>query len=515
MPNREMSVQRESPRDEGSQGAWVASCGIPPPLVGFLHQALVIVLEQGRPRQALERLLARACGLVAPRIHLTGEPLALGYDRALVPGGSEALRVTCGVGQGSADRAGAAVGLLLAFEPLLREAEQRAETRCALAVMKPTQGDLLGVSPVMRDLHDRIDRAARKSFIVMVQGESGSGKELVARRVHALSNRRGGPFIPLNCAAIVESLLEAELFGIEERTATGVRGRRGKFEQADGGTLFLDEVSDLSSAAQAKLLRVIQDSTIERVGGHGSRRVDVRIVVASNRPLEPLCRSGEFRWDLFYRLNAIEIVVPPLRARRDDIPFLVEAILDRTADGQPFRLSVEAMEALMVHDWPGNVRELERVIERAITLARSPVIRLDDLPAAVTGRYHEAFRPDESADESMRAWGSRYARYVLGRTGGNKREACRILNISYHTLCAYLAYDGRRSSGVSISDAARQDDPVGRSATGPVASGDAYRLAPGSAPDVVHDRPGSGLDTGGSRNYPSKLVSGSSSRSIE
>ena len=164
------------------------------------------------------------------------------------------------------------------------------------------------------------------------------------------------------------------MFGIEERTATGVRGRRGKFEQADGGTLFLDEVSDLSSSAQAKLLRVIQDPTVERVGGHGSRRVDVRIVVATNvrsRRSAEVASSGR---DLFYRLNAIEIAVPPLRARRDDIPYLVEAILQRSSDGQPYRLSVEAMEALMVYEWPGNVRELERVIERAITLAQSHVI---------------------------------------------------------------------------------------------------------------------------------------------
>jgi transcriptional regulator with PAS, ATPase and Fis domain len=337
-----------------------------------------------------------------------------------------------------------AVSLLLALEPILRDVERRVDTRYVLRAMGADQGDLLGRSTVMRELHERIVRAARKNFIVLVQGESGSGKELVARRVHALSSRREGPFVPLNCAAIVESLLEAELFGIEERTATGVRGRRGKFEQADGGTLFLDEVSDLSSSAQAKLLRVIQEPSVERVGGHGSRRVDVRIVVATNRPLETLCKNGEFRWDLFYRLNAIEITVPPLRARRDDIPILVEAILQRSADGQPYRLSIEAMEALMVHEWPGNVRELERVIERAITLALSHVIQVDDLPDAVTGRYRDAFLPDESGDDTMRAWGSRYARYVLRRANGNKREACRVLDISYHTLCAYLGYKGPR-----------------------------------------------------------------------
>ena len=366
------------------------------------------------------------------------------------------MRLTATGGPDELAAAGPAVGVLQALEPLLRDLERKADTRHVLRAMSLDQGDLVGTTPVMRQLHERIARAAGKNFIVLIQGESGSGKELVARRVHALSDRADGPFVPLNCAAIVESLLEAELFGIEERTATGVRGRRGKFELADRGTLFLDEVSDLSSSAQAKLLRVIQDPTVERVGGHGSRRVDVRIVVATNRPLEALSRSGEFRRDLFYRLNAIEIAVPPLRARRDDIPYLVEAILQRSSGGQPYRLSGNAMEALMVYEWPGNVRELERVIERAITLAQSHVIDVPDLPEVVTGRYREAFVPSDCGDDSMRAWGSRYARYILRQAGGNKREACRVLGISYHTLRAFLAYTGprrdlRRGRGTALS----------------------------------------------------------------
>jgi two-component system, NtrC family, response regulator HydG len=336
------------------------------------------------------------------------------------------------------------VALLHALVPLLRDAERTAGTRSVLQDVDASHGGLLGITPVMRQLHDRIARAARKSFTVLIQGESGAGKELVARQVHALSPRASGPFVPINCAAIVESLLEAELFGIEERTATGVRGRRGRFEQADGGTLFLDEVSDLSASAQAKLLRIIQDPTVERVGGHGSRRVDVRIVAATNRPLQTLCKSGEFRRDLFYRLNAIEIDVPPLRARRDDIPHLCEVILRRSSDGQPYRIAPTALEALMVYEWPGNVRELERVIERAITLAGGDAIQIDDLPGDVTGRYREAFSTVDEHDDTMRAWGSRHARMVLRRTNGNKREACRILDISYHTLQAYLTYKGAR-----------------------------------------------------------------------
>jgi len=468
---------------------------VAPSLVVFLHQAIVVLRAEAQAREGLERLLAQACGLESPAIHLAGEPLDLAPGRCVVPGGGEGLRVTAGGGGGGAADVAAAVSLLLALEPILRDVERKVDTRYVLRAMSADQGDLLGGSSVMRQLHDRIARAARKNFIVLVQGESGSGKELVARRVHALSTRRDGPFVPLNCAAIVESLLEAELFGIEERTATGVRGRRGKFEQADGGTLFLDEVSDLSSSAQAKLLRVIQEPTVERVGGHGSRRVDVRIVVATNRPLEALCTSGEFRWDLFYRLNAIEIAVPPLRARRDDIPMLVEAILQRSADGQPYRLSVEAMEALMVHEWPGNVRELERVIERAITLAHSHVIQVDDLPDAVTGRYRDAFLPDESGDDTMRAWGSRYARYVLGRANGNKREACRVLDISYHTLCAYLGYKGPRNGRprrVGTPRAVRAV-PVPAGAAGSTPH-DAYRPQVLRVASLVHDGPAPPLD---------------------
>ena len=186
-------------------------------------------------------------------------------------------------------------------------------------------------------MRDRIERLAGTDFTVMLEGESGVGKELVARQIHDLSRRRNGPFVAINCAALVETLLEAELFGIEERTATGVRGRRGKFEHADGGTLFLDEVSDLSLSAQAKLLRVIQDLAVERVGGNGTRRVDIRIVAATNRRLATMVERQLFRSDLFYRLSGIDIRVPALRERRDDILELAQYFIDRHRNGRPSR----------------------------------------------------------------------------------------------------------------------------------------------------------------------------------
>jgi transcriptional regulator with PAS, ATPase and Fis domain len=281
---------------------------------------------------------------------------------------------------------------------------------------------------------------AATDFTVLVEGESGTGKELVARQIHDLSHRRKGPFIPVNCAAIVETLLEAELFGIEDRTATGVRGRRGKFEHADGGTLFLDEVSDLSAAAQAKLLRTIQDLAVERVGGFGARRVNTRIIVATNRPLSDLVEIGRFRPDLYYRLSGVEIHVPPLRERTTDILELAKYFLDRHRRTRPLQLSAASGDALLAYTWPGNVRELERVIERAVALATGDALQLDDLPPTLLDGYADALLPSVQQHDTMRAWGSRYARLVLERCGNNKRRACRELGISYHTLQAYLRF---------------------------------------------------------------------------
>ena len=302
---------------------------------------------------------------------------------------------------------------------------------------------LIGSSDVMQMLRGRVERVALTDFTVLIEGESGTGKELVARQLHEVSRRRTGPFVAVNCAALVETLLEAELFGIEERTATGVRGRRGKFEHADGGTLFLDEISDLSLSAQAKLLRAIQDVAVERVGSTGSRRVNTRIVAATNRPLSDMVSKGLFRTDLYYRLGGVEIHVPPLRARRDDISELAIYFLTRHRNTRDLSLSEAAVDALRLYAWPGNVRELERFIERAVALTESNQIELDDLPPQLRGDYVEILGPSFAAGESLRAWGSRYARLVYERCGRNKRRACRHLDISYHTLQAYLRYSRR------------------------------------------------------------------------
>lgn len=300
---------------------------------------------------------------------------------------------------------------------------------------------LIGTSAVMHALRERIERVATTDFTVLIEGESGTGKELVARQIHAMSRRHHGPFVAINCAALVETLIEAELFGIEERTATGVRGRRGKFEHAHGGTLFLDEVSELSLAAQAKLLRAIQDLTVERVGGTGGRRVDTRIVAATNRPLGMLVERGLFRSDLFYRLGGVEVRVPPLRSRKEDIVELASYFLSSHGTRSARKtMSPAAVDTLIAYDWPGNVRELERMIEGALATCDTYEIGLDDLPIALRGTYGEVLMPSVQVSDTIRAWGSRYARLVYEKCGRNKRRACALLDISYHTLNAYLEY---------------------------------------------------------------------------
>jgi transcriptional regulator with PAS, ATPase and Fis domain len=334
---------------------------------------------------------------------------------------------------------------------------------------------LMGQSELMTELRARIVRFAATSFTVLVEGESGAGKELVARELHARSPRHRGPFVALNCAAIVETLVETELFGIEDRTATGVRGRQGKFELADEGTLFLDEVADLSPTAQAKLLRVLQDMSVERVGGQTPRRVDVRIVAATNRSLKALVQANLFRADLFYRLAGVELYVPPLRARREDIPLLVTHFL-RVYGHAEDAFTPSATEALMTHDWPGNVRQLARVLERAVALATGPMITVADLPGEITREYRDLLYDMPERDDSLRAWSSRYVRLVLERTHGNKRRACDVLGISYHTLQSHLDYDGR-TRRLHGQTAAVVSLPGGRLSAAPGLSPDPVRLA--------------------------------------
>jgi two-component system, NtrC family, response regulator AtoC len=298
---------------------------------------------------------------------------------------------------------------------------------------------LIGSSPAMLEVYKLVARVAPGRSTVLLEGESGTGKELVARAIHANSPRRDRPFVPVNCAALTETLLESELFGHEKGAFTGaVAAKRGLFEAADQGTLFLDEIGDIGTALQVKLLRVIQEQEVRHVGGTASVKVDVRIVAATNRDLAQMVRDGRFREDLFYRLNVVRIVLPPLRERREDIPMLAHHFLQKvsSSNGQPIRGFVpDTMALLERYRWPGNVRELENVIERTASLAPGPLIMPDDLPETV--RKAEAAQSPAGGDESLLSMDEvekRHLNRVLRETGGNKVRAAKILGIDRRTL---------------------------------------------------------------------------------
>ncbi len=258
---------------------------------------------------------------------------------------------------------------------------------------RATSEPIVGASRAMQDVFKRIGRVAQSDATVLIVGESGTGKELVAHAIHMYSARASGPFVAVNCAAVPEPLLEAELFGFEKGAFTSAVAQRiGRFEAAAGGTLFLDEVADISTAMQAKLLRVLQERTVERLGGNKTIRIDTRIVAASNRHPGREVAAGRFREDLFYRLSVVEIALPPLRERRDDIPMLVASILRRAAarDGRTVSITTQALDVLRERTWHGNVRELENALERGLVLSSGTI-----------GAEH--VRADDSVDDARRS----------------------------------------------------------------------------------------------------------------
>jgi transcriptional regulator with PAS, ATPase and Fis domain len=410
-----------------------------------LLAAVTSMRDTRAPRERLEEelravLQARAVIVREESAHAPAPPDAVCFDVPSAPGEPRArIEIVFETTRGLDDWTCQVVEAGAQLAAMILELE-RAGSRLIASVRRQADGagPLIGSSDAIRRVRERIERVAATDFTVLIEGESGSGKELVARQIHELSRRRRGPFVAVNCAAIVETLLEAELFGIEERTASGVRGRRGKFEHAHEGTLFLDEVSDLSPAAQAKLLRAIQDLSVERVGACGARRIDTRIVVATNKPLAGLVADGRFRMDLYYRLHGVDVQVPPLRDRREDIVELAQYFLERHRGMRVLQLSAAAVDALLAYQWPGNVRELQRVMERAVALAGSDRLEVDDLPPALLSGYEDIILPSIRRRDTLRDWAARYARLVLERCHNNKRRACRELGISYHTLQAHL-----------------------------------------------------------------------------
>ncbi len=294
-------------------------------------------------------------------------------------------------------------------------------------------------SEKMEEVINLAGRTAASRASVLLRGESGTGKEIIARGIHFNSSRKNKSFIPINVAAIPDNLIESEFFGHEKGAFTGAdKQRRGRFEQADQGTLFIDEIGDIPVSSQVKLLRVLQEQSFQRVGGTEEIEVDVRIIAATNQNLEEMIRKGQFREDLFYRLNVVPIYIPPLRERREDIPLLADHFLRKyrsQEDKEIKSISKEVMDILMKYDYPGNVRELENIMQRSVIMARTDMITLDDLPPHITQLESEVVRTESSSlPEQVKALEINMIRHALQESGGNQSQAARFLEITERNL---------------------------------------------------------------------------------
>ena len=338
------------------------------------------------------------------------------------------------------------------IEEVLALVRRATEPQNAPAEAKETEPDfsasgIIGHSPQIVRVYKLIARAARTKSTVLIEGETGTGKELAARAIHQNSERANQSFIAVNCSALMETLLESELFGYTKGSFTGAAtDRAGLFESADGGTIFLDEIGTASLSLQASLLRVLQEQEIRRVGATDARKIDVRVIAASNQNLENLVKSGEFRADLFYRLSVLTIPIPPLRERgREDLELLARHLLKKHAGDSPPKISEEAIEILSRYEWAGNVRELENAVEYAIAVCSGDVIAAGDLPERITANAAVAAKqfspaPISLADDrpTIEELTRRYVGIVLAENAGNKTRAAEILGINRRTLYRYL-----------------------------------------------------------------------------
>jgi two-component system, NtrC family, response regulator AtoC len=305
--------------------------------------------------------------------------------------------------------------------------------------------NVVGRTHQMFQVYKTIAKVADTKSTVLLYGERGTGKELIARSIHYNSLRSSRPFIPVDCASLVETLMESELFGHVRGAFTGAHAaKKGLFEEADGGTIFFDEVSQLSLSMQAKLLRFLQEHEIKRLGGIESTKVDVRIIAATNQPLEPLVKEGKFREDLFDRLNVVTLILPPLRERKEDIPLLANHFLQRFSEENHkniSHISPEVLDVLVGYSWPGNVRELEHTIERAVIFSIHPIILPEDLPRKILDEIGDREVLPSEKSPSLKAVEKRYVLQVLQETKGNKKKAAEILGIDRTTLYRILEKD--------------------------------------------------------------------------
>lgn len=430
-----------------------------------------VVEQVGTGEQALERLSAFAFDILIADLHLPGIDGSMVVEKAvalypdligiIITGYGTVKTAVEAIKRGAADF----ITKPFQFESLMhvlntaleqrRLKSENAYLRSQLEERYRFEG-IIGRSRIMRDLFHLLETVASTSSTILITGETGTGKELVARAIHHNSPRRSQRFVAINCSAIPETLLEAEMFGHVRGAFTGaIANRPGRLEQANRGTLFLDEIGTMSTALQSKLLRVLQEREFERVGDTHPVRVDVRVIAATNSDLARMVTEGRFREDLYYRLNVIPLRLPSLRERKEDIPLLVQHFLQKYAamgaapggpPPRPLTVSQQAMRKLMAYAWPGNVRQLENALERAVALSggRSQ-IEVPDLPAEV----QKADEPSVAQDMALPAGGIDFAEFIrkierdlisqsLERTGGNKGQAARLLNLKRTTLVEKL-----------------------------------------------------------------------------
>ncbi len=320
-----------------------------------------------------------------------------------------------------------------------------------------TFSNIIGRSPKMQTIFKIVERVARTHSTVLIEGESGTGKELIARAIHFSSSRSEGRFLSVNCGALPEALLESELFGHERGSFTGaVKDKKGLFQEADGGTLFLDEIGEMPLAMQVKLLRALQEKTVRRVGGSREIPFDARIIAATNKDLQKRVEAGEFREDLFYRINVIPVELPPLRSRREDIPLLVSHFLSKYSDEMGFEsseISVEAMRALESYDWPGNVRELENTIERTLALSSGETLGVRDLPPKLVRAQGVARDTIELPSQGLDLEGyleeirGHLMRQALERCDGVQTQAAELLKMTFRSFRYYAKKAGLTGIG--------------------------------------------------------------------
>jgi len=312
---------------------------------------------------------------------------------------------------------------------------------------RPGFGGLIGVSAKMQRVYKMLEKVSQHNYPVLILGESGTGKELVARSIHFLGVRQNKPFVPVDCSGLVPTLIESELFGYVKGAFTGAQhSRTGLLETANGGTVFLDEIGDLPVDLQAKLLRALQEREIRPVGATDRLRIDIRIIAATNRDLESAIRAGTFRQDLYFRLNVVQVKLPPLRERKSDIPLLVSFFLEKFSDPlRPIRtISEDAMRRLMTYDWPGNVRELENAVERAVALGSGPMLHIGDLPSNLQqGSSDKLLESNELT--TLEEMERRFILRALRETNGDKLAAARLLGIGKTTLYRKLKQYGPES----------------------------------------------------------------------